>query len=314
MKQYKTIFVSTLVLIGLVGVVGMASFAHAALYRSLTIGSRGQQVSELQQSLTTLGFYNGPVTGYFGPLTRAGVIKFQKAHNIFPQVGYFGNLTRGKLNQLLFQTTPSLKPVTFRGGQATVAGSKQAASIGTVDKKKRVATRSGILDFLLPLAYAQESTLTRLVAYISSQIPGFFLNGQISTLDLSIGQKIQLTSGSSVRSKPAIAERTNKVAFFSDDNGPSQASPNGIKVEIVDLQTNTSKVVDEGATDYSGLQFSHDGTKLAYYINAGQTLVIYDVNSQSKTTPPLPSLPGEYKFFSADDSKIYLTNGSANIL
>lgn len=314
MKQYKIFFIAIIILVGLIGIINGAQFADAAFYSSLTVGSRGQQVQELQQALTKLRFYSGPVTGYFGPLTRAGVIKFQKAYNIFPQVGYFGNLTRGKLNQLLSQTTFSEKPVTFRGGQATVAGSKQAASIGTVDKKKRVATRSEILDFLLPLAHAQESTLTRLVAYISSQIPGFFLNGQISTYDFSTGQKIQLTSGASVRSKPAIAERTNKVAFFSDDNGPSQASPNGIKVEIVDLQTNTSKVVDEGTTDYSGLQFSHDGNKLAYYINAGQTLVIYDVNSQSKTTPPLPTLPGEYKFFSVDDSKIYFTNGSANIL
>lgn len=310
----KQPFVLVSAFLVLMFVVIFSQTAQAAIYSSLTVGSRGAQVTELQQTLTNLGFYSGPITGYFGGLTRAAVVKFQIANNVTPAVGYFGSLSRAKLNQRLSQTTPPSKPVTFRGGQATVSGSKQAASIGTVDKKKRVATRSGILDFLLPLAYAQESTLTRLVAYISSQIPGFFLNGQISTYDFSTGQKIQLTSGVSVRSKPAIAERTNKVAFFADDNGPSQASQNGIKVELVDLQSNTSRVVDESATDYSGLQFSHDGTRLAYYTNAGQTLVIYDVNSQSKITPSLPSLPGEYKFFSADDSKIYFTNGSGNIL
>lgn len=73
---------------------------QAALSDSLTVGSRGSQVKELQQRLTILGFYTGPITNYFGPLTRDSVIKFQKTYNIFPHAGYVGNLTRGKLNEM----------------------------------------------------------------------------------------------------------------------------------------------------------------------------------------------------------------------
>lgn len=71
--------------------------AQAAITSYLFFGLRGPQVTELQNRLTQLGFYNGPVTGYFGPLTREAVIKFQAARNI-PQLGVVGPLTRAALN------------------------------------------------------------------------------------------------------------------------------------------------------------------------------------------------------------------------
>ncbi len=63
----------------------------------LGIGSRSTAVTELQKHLTADGSYAGPVTGYFGALTAAGVKKFQAAHGIEP-VGYVGPQTRAALN------------------------------------------------------------------------------------------------------------------------------------------------------------------------------------------------------------------------
>lgn len=88
----------------------LISPASAAFYQSLSVGSRGQQVTELQQTLTNLRFYSGPITGYFGNLTRGAVIKFQKAYNIYPQVGYFGPLTRNQLNQTVSSQTIVKQP------------------------------------------------------------------------------------------------------------------------------------------------------------------------------------------------------------
>ncbi|MDP2598849.1 MAG: peptidoglycan-binding domain-containing protein, partial [Candidatus Liptonbacteria bacterium] len=51
----------------------------------------------LQQVLTTQGVYTGPITGYFGPLTQAGVERFQTKYGIDP-VGEVGPITRAKLN------------------------------------------------------------------------------------------------------------------------------------------------------------------------------------------------------------------------
>ncbi|MFA6050700.1 MAG: peptidoglycan-binding domain-containing protein [Candidatus Paceibacterota bacterium] len=64
----------------------------------LTVDSEGKEVTELQKRLTDLGFYTGPITGYFGSQTKAAVLKFQKAKGV-DQAGYVGPATRAKLNQ-----------------------------------------------------------------------------------------------------------------------------------------------------------------------------------------------------------------------
>jgi peptidoglycan hydrolase-like protein with peptidoglycan-binding domain len=48
----------------------------------LRIGSRGQAVSNLQATLSRLGFYRGPINGTFGPQTQEAVIRFQQANRI----------------------------------------------------------------------------------------------------------------------------------------------------------------------------------------------------------------------------------------
>ena len=60
-------------------------------------GVSGEMVTELQNLLTSLGFYTGPVTGFFGPLTLEAVKKFQTANNI-PDTGFVGPLTLAALN------------------------------------------------------------------------------------------------------------------------------------------------------------------------------------------------------------------------
>jgi peptidoglycan/xylan/chitin deacetylase (PgdA/CDA1 family) len=61
-------------------------------------GSKHNEVTELQKRLLQEGSYNGPVTGYFGPLTQAGVKKYQSMKNI-DQVGEVGPKTRNVLNK-----------------------------------------------------------------------------------------------------------------------------------------------------------------------------------------------------------------------
>lgn len=85
----------------------------------LTVGNSGEAVTKLQGALTDNGVYAGPVTGYFGPLTKAGVAKFQDkyANEILTPVGlivgtgYFGPSTRKKLNALNVTSVASVVPV-----------------------------------------------------------------------------------------------------------------------------------------------------------------------------------------------------------
>lgn len=63
----------------------------------LAIGSQDVQVTALQNKLSSLGFYSGPVTGYYGALTASAVTKYQTAHGI-QTTGEVGPGTRAALN------------------------------------------------------------------------------------------------------------------------------------------------------------------------------------------------------------------------
>lgn len=64
----------------------------------LTAGQSGDEVRRLQRALMRLGYMN-VVTGYFGPITRTAVTRFQRDRGV-PQTGTFGPLTRAALTRL----------------------------------------------------------------------------------------------------------------------------------------------------------------------------------------------------------------------
>lgn len=83
----------------------VTSVAVQVFKSNLTIGSLGSEVKALQEYLNSHGYTvaaSGPgspgnETTRFGALTRAALIKFQKAKDITPAVGYFGPKTRAAI-------------------------------------------------------------------------------------------------------------------------------------------------------------------------------------------------------------------------
>ena len=81
--------------------------ANASFKRDVTLGSKGDDVKALQVWLNAHGYTivssgagsPGKETNTFGGLTRAALIKFQKAKGINPASGYFGPKTRAALAQ-----------------------------------------------------------------------------------------------------------------------------------------------------------------------------------------------------------------------
>ena len=100
----------------------------AALNQNLSYGSSGPGVTDLQNFLTTQGFYTGPITGNFYGLTRSAVIAFQKQNLIQPASGFVGVLTRAVINSILAQSvTASSSPLTNPSAvQNTVVASSTA--------------------------------------------------------------------------------------------------------------------------------------------------------------------------------------------
>lgn len=94
----KTNTTFKLLTLGLIVASSVPMAANAALYRELQVGSRGADVSELQTYLANDPslYPQGLITGYYGSLTRAAVIRYQRANGI-SQVGRVGPQTMASL-------------------------------------------------------------------------------------------------------------------------------------------------------------------------------------------------------------------------
>ncbi|MSR71578.1 MAG: hypothetical protein EXS50_02855 [Candidatus Taylorbacteria bacterium] len=77
----------------------------------LTIGSRGTEVTKLQEFLISHGYVSlipAGATGYFGGQTRAALAAFQIANGISPAVGYFGPITKAKVASMSGVSVPAI--------------------------------------------------------------------------------------------------------------------------------------------------------------------------------------------------------------
>lgn len=94
----------TLFILSIFIICSFFSVARAVTLVSLTnqmgIGSKGSSVMALQSFLVSKGYLTGIVDGKFGPKTKAGVIKYQKANKISP-TGFVGPLTFASINKAI---------------------------------------------------------------------------------------------------------------------------------------------------------------------------------------------------------------------
>lgn len=72
----------------------------------MRLGDRNSEVSELQQDLRSLGYFSGPVTGYYGQLTQEAVISLQLDYQLSAD-GVVGPNTERVL-QAQFRPTPPI--------------------------------------------------------------------------------------------------------------------------------------------------------------------------------------------------------------
>ncbi|MBD2437812.1 peptidoglycan-binding protein [Nostoc sp. FACHB-110] len=87
---------------------GVSSLGWANTAQALKKGEKSPQVASLQQKLQAAGYFKQAVTGYYGPVTEAAVMKFQKAHGITPD-GVVGTDTLAALesSSSTFTSTPA---------------------------------------------------------------------------------------------------------------------------------------------------------------------------------------------------------------
>ncbi len=130
MKAYKKILLIVLPLVLL------APFSVSAIIiNNLSLGSRGEEVKELQTTLIDLGYLATSVTGYFGQATKNAVTQYQKDNNITSS-GYFGPITRTSL-QKTTALSSSITKETTRKLSLTIIGN------GTVTSPSGINCQTG---------------------------------------------------------------------------------------------------------------------------------------------------------------------------
>jgi peptidoglycan hydrolase-like protein with peptidoglycan-binding domain len=87
-----------------------ATVAAPVLIQQVTLGMQGDSVLLLQQTLARLGFFAQTPTGYFGPVTAAGIRAFQSAHAL-AATGVLDAATLAALNQNAAPATTSASTV-----------------------------------------------------------------------------------------------------------------------------------------------------------------------------------------------------------
>ncbi len=75
-----------------------SSSSSCSFTKDLTVCSTGADVTCLQNALKAGGYMTANATGYFGALTKAGVVAWQKAAGVSPTAGYFGAISRAHWN------------------------------------------------------------------------------------------------------------------------------------------------------------------------------------------------------------------------
>lgn len=101
MNKYLLAF-AAIALIGVSAALPLRGFADTIVFSTqLDLGHRGTEVTKLQTFLSSRPdlYPSGLVTGYYGPLTRAAVVRLQAAYGL-SQAGRVGPLTIVLLNSL----------------------------------------------------------------------------------------------------------------------------------------------------------------------------------------------------------------------
>jgi peptidoglycan hydrolase-like protein with peptidoglycan-binding domain len=134
---------------------GSSVGASANFTADLTVGSTGSQVVALQQMLVAQGHLvmpQGVAMGYFGPLTRAAVARWQAANGVAPAVGYWGPISRARANASATGTVPgsTVGSGTTVGGTITTPGvegtiTARLASTPTGVKLREGDTRKAVM-------------------------------------------------------------------------------------------------------------------------------------------------------------------------
>ncbi len=170
------------------------SSSAVCLSKNLSYPMRDDEVKTVQTWLNV-----SPVSGYFGPLTRAAVVAYQKANSISPAAGYVGPLTRASLNGK-YCTTPSTTPgaTPAPAGSVSVVLSPSNPAGTTLVAHQTTASGAQALAPVLAVRFTAPAAAAVQVNQVVVRRSGVSADADVSNLYLYVG-------GAKVASSPSIS-------------------------------------------------------------------------------------------------------------
>ncbi len=241
--------------------------------RDLTVGSKGADVTALQQLLISKGYLavSAP-TGYFGSLTKAAVAKWQAAVGLSPAAGYFGPKSRAFLASAGGGTTGSTTTGGGTTGGATVPASGLAVSLSSQNPAAgSIISSSGS------------------GAGSAARVPVLAINltasnsGAVTVTDLKV-HKLGVLSDSSVSGAYLIQNGQVLFQYTSLNQGTIDFS--GMNLSVPAGQTQTLWVAIDPS---SGL---NPGNTVSFAVNSAADVTAFDGNNTAVTASGMFPLTG----------------------
>jgi hypothetical protein len=198
--------------------------------RDLTIGSRGADVTALQQALVSNGFLTMPAgasMGYFGNLTKMAVAKWQASAMVSPAAGYFGAKSRAAFAASTAGSTASTGGTTT-GGTTPTPTPTPATGITTIGKEG-IAT--------VDLNPTPSSGQSIYVGNLKAPFLGIRVKAQNSDLDV---QRVQVDLGTNSAGANLYSQVFQTIYLL---------DPSGNVVASSPLNSNTVTRSTSGATN-----------------------------------------------------------------
>ncbi len=144
---------------GIAGPQTLSKLKELVYNRIIKEDTQGEDVESLQAGLKHLGYFSGPVTGYFGPITKTAVINFQKNYGLAAD-GIAGVNTLSKIRDLLVgaSSASSTSSVNIISRSNTNSSEYKLSWYGVVDRLFAVGTTATVYDIESGLSFRIKRT------------------------------------------------------------------------------------------------------------------------------------------------------------
>ncbi|HUY05282.1 MAG TPA: peptidoglycan-binding domain-containing protein [Candidatus Paceibacterota bacterium] len=268
---------------------GTTSTASACSFsKDLTEGSTGADVTCLQNALKAGGYMTANATGYFGALTKAGVVAWQKAAGVTPTAGYFGAKSRAAFN--LGGSTTTTGGTTTGGTVSAGTGTGLKVSLSATSPSGTVLVQGQAIGDLADYVFANPTASPINVTNVSFNRIGVSNDSTLTNVYLyNNGTRLTDSAGVSnsafTFSDPTAlftvpAGSTYTVSVRSDIDGSSQGQQLG--VSLVSATSNGTLDSSVSFPINSGLQTISAATLATVnFVNANATPSATTISAQN---------------------------------